>query len=78
MSAWQSFKQSKWYGHIKTGFVTTAFCGICYPPLGFFILASIVCTAGLGLVFWIPFWAIAGMIASSISRFFSSLTREKH
>lgn len=48
------------------GMAATALFGLAYPDIGAFIVATIVCTAGLGLVFWIPLWIVIGMVASLI------------
>ena len=41
------------------------------------LLVSIVCTAGIGLVFWIPVWGLVGGLTLAIISGFSNKVEEK-
>lgn len=57
---------SKFFGRVGLGLlisipITTIIVGSIEDACGMFLL-SIICTAGIGLVFWIPVWWITGWL----------------
>lgn len=58
----------KW-GYMGVGLVATAIPGLFNPEYIMFILGTIICTAGISLVLWIPFWMLIGMILCYLYRF---------
>jgi hypothetical protein len=77
MGARESFKQSRFFARTKSGMIATAFISIFYFPLGLFVAGTIICTAGLGLVVWIPIWATMGLFIDGIYYLFKRVTTEK-
>jgi hypothetical protein len=57
-------------GYTVIGMLVTIIAGLINPDLGMFVLATIVCTAGISLVAWIPIWMLIGMILYYIVWFF--------
>lgn len=61
-SAWWAF-----FRNVRFGMLVTIVLGCVFPnEVGVFILASIVCTGGLGLAIWIPVWWAIGAVISSL------------
>lgn len=56
--------------------VTLAAC-MFSPDLAMFTLASIVCTAGIGLVIWIPVWFLIGAGSLAVIRAISGQSSRK-
>ena len=61
---------SRFFGRIGMGFlvsvpITSIITGGVEDAFGL-LLMSIVCTAGIGLVFWIPIWWIAGWLTLDV------------
>jgi uncharacterized RDD family membrane protein YckC len=77
MGARESFKQSRFFARTKSGMIATAIISIFYFPLGLFVAGTIICTAGLGLVVWIPIWATMGLFIDGIYYLFKRVTTEK-
>lgn len=77
MGTWESFKKSKFFARTKSGMIATAFLSILYFPLGLFVAGTIICTAGLGLVVWIPIWATMGLFIDGMYFLFKRMTAEK-
>lgn len=50
------------------GFASIAVAALVIPQLGIIIFASIICTAGLGLIFWIPAMFFVGAVITGIIR----------
>ena len=71
----------KFFGRVFVGFFVSIPI-VCIlaggAEQGFMLLLfSIVCTAGIGLVFWIPVWALVGGLTLAIIGRFSGTVEEK-
>jgi hypothetical protein len=61
------FNTGKFFIWLSIGLLLTILIGIRDPAIGGPILASIICTAFLSLVLWIPIWVFIGMVIYEVT-----------
>lgn len=50
------------WSSLSVGFLATLLAGLIFQDLLPFMAATIICTLGIGLVFWIPVWWLVGFL----------------